>query len=152
MLIHRKPSTNLSSCVNRFSGSLLVWGPPGRGHVIHWLFKWPHLCFQSRHWTTCCLSPCSPLLPRSSPLPQQNSPFLFTLSSCLVSSLFSQWQRLQLTRRLRQQLALRVCSSLARFINHRSVTPGTVLSTVSNVWIFTVFLWRLLINRNGVWL
>lgn len=130
----------MSMC-KQCSGSLQVWGPGACAYdtLNRQLFKWPHLCFQSRHWATCYLFPLQPLLLRSSPLPQRISS-VFSPSSPGLFWPFSLWQRVQLTRQPRQQLALRVCSSLATFINHGSMTWVTVLSTVTNVWNFTVFI------------
>lgn len=87
---------------------------------------------------------CSPFTPPPAAFLSSASAdfsFLFALFSCFVlffsPSLFSPWQRIRLTGRPRQQLALRVCSSLAGFINHGSMIPLTVLSTVPRVSIVT---------------
>lgn len=111
---------------------LLIWGAWGvRMCHTAWKrqpFKWPHLCIQRRHWTTCYLPPLHPPPAAFLSSASANFSFLFTLFSCFFLS--PRWQRLELNR---QQLALWVGSGLASFINHSSVTGVTVLPAVTNL-------------------
>ena len=68
------------------------------------------------------------------------SKFLLSFHSLVFSFALFSVTKSRLTRRPRQQLALRVCLSLACFINHGSMTIISVLSTISNVWIVKVFM------------
>lgn len=133
MQINRKP---FLLPMGKQGWGLLVWGVWGvRMCHTAWKrqpFKWPHQCIQRRHWTTCYLPPPSPSSCRVPLLCL--SKFLLSFHpffSCFFLS--PRWQRLELNRQPRQQLALWVGSGLASFINHSSVTGVTVLPAVTNL-------------------